>query len=191
MTEEHDILIYGLKQGNREVFDQIFRCYYTSLAHYCMKFVSDKDKSEEIVQDVFVKLWLKHETVVINNSLKSYLFKATQNLAFNYIRNAKHTIILQDADIFSAEGTSDDPSISLEENDLKDKIQKIIQLMPTKRREVFLLSRTNGLRNAEIARRLNISVKTVETHMSKALNQLRKALQKHSILLLLLSFFIK
>lgn len=191
MAEEYDILIHGLKQGNKEVFDQIFRCYYASLSQFCRKFVYDKKIAEEIVQEMFVKLWLKHESIVVTNSLKSYLFKAARNHALNYLKHSKYTISSEEFDGLNVLENTDNSIDELDSTDLKHQIDTIVQLMPPKRRQIFLLSRTNGLKYGEIAERLNISVKTVESHMSKALDQLRKALQKHSILILLLSFIIK
>ncbi|MDR0970353.1 MAG: RNA polymerase sigma-70 factor [Lentimicrobiaceae bacterium] len=189
--EDIDLLARGLKQGNREMFDRIFRLYYVQLTNYCMYYVADRDVAEELVQSFFVKLWMRHEDFEIKISLKSYLFKSVCNYAYSYLAWQKHHKELNKK---AAENLSisemENPFEKLNEKELENLIQQAIEALPEKRREVFLMSRNEGLKNKEIADRLNISVKTVENQMTKALEQLRKVVGQLLLWMPYLIFFL-
>lgn len=181
-------LIEGLQGGDKKVFDEIFKLYYTPLCHYCMRYVSDNQVSEEIVQDLFFKLWIKREHLILHASLQSYLYKAVKNHALNYINQKKIQEKHRQYVGFNVKD-SHNPFDQLEENDLELLIKGAILKLPDKRREVFELSRHEGLKYNQIALKLNISVKTVEAQMSKALEQLRNVLKEY-VLILLIFFWI-
>ena len=189
--EDIDLLARGLKQGDREVFDRIFRLYYVQLTNYCMYYVADRDVAEELVQSFFVKLWMRHEDFEIKISLKSYLFKSICNHAYTYLawqkyqkeHNKKAVEILSMSEM-------ENPFEKLSEKELETLIQQAIEALPEKRREVFLMSRNEGLKNKEIADRLNISVKTVESQMTKALEHLRKVVGQLLLWIPYLIFFL-
>lgn len=171
-------LIDGLKQGNKEIFDKIFRTYYSDLVNYCYRFVNDDDTAEEIVQNIFTNLWIKHESLSINSSLKSYLYKSVQNQAINYINYLKQKNKYKEYIALSDLGNNVDTSTTsaIEENDIKLYLNETILMMPEKCREVFELKRYEGLKNKEIAEKLNISTKTVEKHITKALSLLKQTM---------------
>ncbi len=187
MAEDLQIrLIEGLKTGDKRIFDEIFRLYYAPLCHYCKRFVSDAEIAEEIVQDLFFKLWIKRDSLILRTSLQSYLFKAVKNHSLNYLNQLK----IQEKHRQYVGFQVNDPFVAsdqLEESDLTILIQGAILKLPDKRREVFELSRHEGLKYSQIAEKLNISVKTVEAQMSKALEQLRNVLKEY---LLIALFFL-
>lgn len=170
--DERDILI-KLKNGDKSALKEIFETFYPSLCHYASHFLGDHDQSEEVVQGLFVRIWEKRELVDVSTSLRSYLFKSVRNQCINLIMHEKvkqnHARKIRDALIEDA---------AEEDYFLKDELAEAISLaiaaLPEKRREIFLLSRQEGLKYQEIAGRLQISVKTVETQMGLALKFLRK-----------------
>lgn len=171
-------LIDGLKAGDKSIFDEIFKMYYTPLCHYCMRYVSDLEVAEEIVQDLFFKLWLKRDDLLIHSSLQSYLYQAVKNHSLNYIYQLKIQEKHRKYVGFNVKD-SHDPVDNLEEIDLEILIREAVLKLPAKRREVFELSRHEGLKYAQIAEKLDISVKTVEAQMSKALEHLRIVLKEY------------
>ena len=189
--EDINLLAYGLKHGDREAFDQIFRMYYAQLTRFCLQYVPDRDTAEELVQDFFVKLWIRREDFEIKISLKSYLFKSVCNFAYSYLSQQKYQKekIQKAMEKFSA-AEQKNPFEKLNEKEMETIIQRAIDTLPEKRREVFLMSRDEGLKNKEIAERLNISVKTVERQMTKALDYLRKVVGQLLIWIPYLIFFL-
>lgn len=174
---EYNILINGLKKGDRETFDRIFYLFYSDLVNYCIRFVGDDDMAEEIVQDIFTKLWIRHASININFSLKSYLYKAVQNHALNYFKYIKQQEKYKQYIGLSAIEGADTPLNKLEEKNIKIKIEETMLMLPKKCRKVFELKLYDRLKNKEIAEKMNISVKTVEKHVSKAISLLRKTLR--------------
>ena len=144
----------------------------------------DLDDAKEIVQDVFINLWNKRETISSEKSVKSYLFTSVKNRCFNFIRdNKKFRSNVLDIDIADYEVTFENDSFS--EPELQTKINNAINKLPEKCRQVFKLSRIEELKYKEIADKLSISVKTVEAQMSKALKVLRKELKEYITVILL------
>jgi RNA polymerase sigma factor, sigma-70 family/RNA polymerase sigma-70 factor, Bacteroides expansion family 1 len=175
-----DVLLKGFKAGSRDSFNGIFKLYYSPLVKFCYRFINDKDVCEEIVQDMFFSIWIHHEDLVIKDSLKSYLFRAIRNRALNYNAQVKRReSLLKFFPTHSEEEAVEVPLANLQMDDLKSSIYRVMLTMPDKRREIFNLSRFEGLKNKEIAEKLEISQKTVEAHISKALEQLRGALKDY------------
>jgi RNA polymerase sigma-70 factor (ECF subfamily) len=166
-----DFTFLKLKQGDKDAFDFIFREYYQRLIWFALKFIHDKDKAEEFVQAVFVKLWEERKEIVITTSLKAYLYKSVQNKCLDSIKHDKirhrHEQIIQN-NIETQKGENAYSSIELQE-----KIEDAINRLPEKTREIFRLSRFDDKKYREIAEILSISVKTVEAHVGKALSVLR------------------
>lgn len=178
-----DILIEGLRKGDKSVFDKIFRQYYPELVRYCLCFTKDTETAEEIVQDVFVKLWIKHDELAIKSSLKSYLYRAVHNHTLNYFSYIKLQEKYRTYVGFGTERNDITPLEKLTGQDLELKLNETILKMPKKCREVYELRHFDGLKNKEIAERLNISTKTVEKHVSKAISLLRNTLHEYLPLL--------
>jgi len=166
-------LIEKLKDGNEKAFDDIFNTYYTPLCIYAKKYVEEIENAEEIVQDLFVKLWEKQNQLDINTSLKSYLYKSTYNSCLDF---QKHLKIQQK---YKDRVKEDPPEFidfcdNLIELELEEKIKKAIDSLPKQCCKIFKLSRFENLKYKEIAEQLNISVKTVENQMGKALKILKE-----------------
>ena len=175
---ELKVLIDKMKGGDRESFNQIFRRFYTPLTRFCVRFVGDGDQAAEIVQDLFVKLWTSREKLTFTTSFESYMLRSVRNSAITYINKERSHAETHER-IYSEEPDANDPSETLQSNNLESSYQKVLAAMPEKRREVFLASRFDGLKYAEIATKMGLSQKTVEAHMSAAIKQLREGLKEY------------
>lgn len=172
-------LFQALKNDNEAAFEQLFHQYYAPLCLFSSRILHDHQKAEEIVQEVFLKIWSARKTLRIGSSVKNYLFHAVRNQSLNVIEHEKverryHEQIQRES--FSAH----DPDAFFLEVGLRRKIEESICALPEKRRGIFRLSREERLTYHEIANRLGISVKTVETQMGLALKQLREMLKDYS-----------
>lgn len=160
-------------------YEDLFRAHFASLCNFARKYVPDPDESKEIVHAVFVNIWEKREEFDFDKPAKSYLFTAVYNRCMNYIRDRKkfvadgETLLQNDNTVMEVHTDQVDAA------ELEAKIWLIINSLPEKCKEVFVLNRFEGKKYAEIAEHLDISVKTVETQMSKALKTLRDNLKDY------------
>lgn len=169
-----------LEKGNIYAYELVFRRYYISLCGFATRFVQQPEVAEEIVQNVFLKLWEKRNHIRIETSLKSYLFRAVFNGCNNHLTHIKvrNKYISLTQDAISKNEFHADPVIdSLVFKELDENITKAIENLPTECKKIFKMSRFEGLKYAEIANQLGISVKTVETQISRALSRLREDLK--------------
>jgi RNA polymerase sigma-70 factor (ECF subfamily) len=169
-------LIASLQQGNISAFEAIYNEYWPRLYGYVFNRLKNKEVSEEIIQEVFFSLWSKHATIDFTHSLSAYLFTAVKYQIFNYIKSDQVRKAYASSFSLHREKLADN---SNEENiaatDLKDAVEKEISRLPEKCQQVFRMSRLEHLSVRDIASTLNISHKTVENHLTKALRQLRIA----------------
>ena len=175
MVTDRDI-IGRIQKGDIGQYESLFRSSYTSLVNYARTILKDTDTSEEIVQDLFYVLWRDRKKLKIRSSLKGYLFRAVYNKSMHYIEHQK--VVQRHADNAKI-GTSidpDDPIELLKYKELSEKIAVIIENLPERCARIFCMSRFEGLKYAEIADELTISIKTVEANMGKALKEFRNEL---------------
>jgi RNA polymerase sigma-70 factor (ECF subfamily) len=188
--ENEKDLFQEIRNSNEKAFEKLFRRYYGHLCLFASRIVQDDISAEEIVQDFFVKLWEKRELLSIETSVKSYLFKSIKNLCLNFIQHNK-TKLRYAQSVLSETPNNKTDDDSFTEIDLAEKIEESIQSLPTKRQEIFRLSRENGLKYREIAKKLNISIKTVEAQMGLAIKSLREKLKKYNTFFMLFLYFNK
>lgn len=178
--ESEKLKLLALKQGDEKVFESVFREYYLPLCVHVRRYLIDAETAEEVVQDMFFKMWEKREVLSVHTSLNAYLYKAVTNQALNYIRYQKMANQYKDYIGFNTAITTVlNAHEALVSSDLEGKIDSLIKSMPERRRMVFEMSRFEGLKYHEIAEKLNISIKTVEVQMSKALGFLRDRLKEY------------
>ena len=173
-------LVGRIRAGDERALEIVFRAHFAGMASFVQRFVHGGDVAEELVQDIFLKIWSRREQLAEIESLRTYLFRAARNQALNYLRRERLERRWQEehADDEEAEAfSSTDDSAS--ERELSAAVQAAVSRLPPRCREVFLLSRDGGLTYAEIAATLGISVKTVETQMGRALKFLRGALARY------------
>jgi RNA polymerase sigma-70 factor (ECF subfamily) len=175
--EEKD-LFERMKKSDEKAFEILFHKYYGHLCLFATKIINDDVAAEEIVQDFFVKLWEKKDHLFIETSVKNYVFRSVKNLCLNFIQHNKTKLLYAQIVISEVENQFTDDN-NYPEPDLQVKIEESINSLPEKRREIFRLSRQEGLKYHEIANKLNISIKTVETQMSLAMKTLRDKLKNY------------
>jgi RNA polymerase sigma-70 factor, ECF subfamily len=175
-------------QLDQVAFEALFKSHFAQLCNFASGYVSDMDAARDICQNVFILLWKNREQINTDQNVRSYLFTSVKNRCLNYIRDQKKyrsrvlDVDIQDIDISFEE-------IELATDDLEIKIQKSLDALPEKCRQVFIMSRFEEKKYQEIAAALDISIKTVEAHMSRALRSLREDLKDHLYVLLLLFFY--
>lgn len=184
-----DIELYRkLKVGDELAFKALFQKYYSALCHYGFQLLQNSEMAEEIVQELFVRIWEKREALSIETSVKHYLFKSVRNQCLNQLQHLKIRKQYESSILESSEQQID-PDQYFMEVELIRRIEKSIESLPPKRQEIFRLSREKGLKYKEIALELNISIKTVEAQMGLALKYLRdelKEFRNHSLTLILI-----
>ncbi len=163
----------GIRTGDPSTFQKVFNEYYPVLTVFAQKFLHDPDMSKEIVQDMFVQLYEKRQSLTIETSLKSYLYQSVRNGCLNRIKQDK-THQKHQEEIIKSSQDGADFSDHIEKTELEQQIYNIISSLPPKCRQIFLMSRQEDLSNYEISEKLNLSIRTVETQISNALKILRK-----------------
>ncbi len=165
-----------IRKGDKKEFESLFRSSYVSLVKYAKTLIKDHDTAEEIVQDLFVKLWQQKGKFKIESSLNGYLFRAVHNKCLHYIEHRK--VVEQHAEAISSRlpDTNEDPSEILQHRDLQARIAGILERLPERCGKIFCMSRFEGLKYSEIAEKLSVSIKTVEASMGRALKEFRKEL---------------
>jgi RNA polymerase sigma-19 factor, ECF subfamily len=163
-----------IRNGDIGQFESLFRSSYASLVRYAMTLVRDHDTAEEIVQDLFTRIWQDKEKLKIESSLNGYLFRSVYNKCLHYIDHNK--VIEQHAKEVSRRHSEnhESPFDILHYKELQDRIAHILERLPEKCGEIFYMNRFEGLKYREIASKLSISIKTVEANMGKALKEFRK-----------------
>lgn len=184
-----DELLLGsqIKDGNKEAFRQLYDLYSKKIYGFALYYLKSVPEAEEVIQAVFVKLWEGRNEIRENLSLRSFLYKITLNHIYNYL---KHKNVQKSAGaIFQlAEDTDNSTQEHIFYNNLKEHIDLLIEQLPEQRRTAFKLSRMEGLTHEEIAKRMQISVRTVESQVYKAIKFLRKHLKGELILFYFMLF---
>jgi RNA polymerase sigma-70 factor (ECF subfamily) len=174
-----DETILALRAGNHKAFSTLFENYYHALCRYAFSILKDGDDAEDIVQKMFCKLWDLRSELEIRTSIKSYLYRIVHNECLNLIhQNTNRGEINREIIGFTGENV-DDVNEIVAASDLQIAIDNALQNLAPKCRKVFEMSRNEQMSYSEIAKSLEISVNTVENHISNALKQLRVALKDY------------
>lgn len=174
MYSSNSQLIEALKIGDSKAYSFLMDTYYHKLCVYTYSLVHDQDAAEDIVQNVFVRTWKKREKLKTDFEIKSFLYKSVYNEFIDHYRKQKSVFPLEKKYISALSAVVED-----EDEQSIEKLIKLVKLeiqnLPPKCKEIFLLSKQEGLTNIEIAEYKNVSVKSVEAHITKAFSILRKS----------------
>lgn len=167
-----------IKKGDVQTFEILFKRYYEPLVYYAYRYLNDKNKAEDIVHDLFINLWKNRKKITFEEHIKTYLFNAARNLSLNDLKKSNLEKKYKIQNVF-IEYDPDTPETVYFNQELLNSIEKAIASLPDKRREIFCMHRFESLTYHEIASILDLSVKTVEKQMTRALKHLRKHLDQY------------
>jgi len=174
-------LMSEIKAGNLRAFDQLYYRYSKKLLSFSLSVIKSREEAENIVQEVFLNLWINRGKISNDASVRYYIFTIAYNAAISALRKKA-----KDEKFFEQLKNLQELSVEPEDlhsgyYDLEGKLSEIINELPARQREIFILHKVNGLKYQEIATKLNISVNTIENHMSRALKTIRSKLGENSI----------
>jgi RNA polymerase sigma-70 factor (ECF subfamily) len=175
-------LVRRLKENDKPAFELIFNKFSRKLYYFTLGYVHSQVESEEIIQNVFISLWENRDMLSDAFPIQNYLYKVTVNHIYNYF---KHQLVRRRyVENMILEGTDIDqePVQDIFANDLGEMVNKIIGELPKRQQVIYRLSRVDGLSHAEIAQRLELSVRSVENQIYRALKYIREKLNKESVL---------
>lgn len=177
-------------KNKKSDFKEVFTEYYPLLVVFAKKYVLDLDTAREIVQDLFVKFYEKNLLSNIETSIKAYLYLSVRNACLNYIKSQK-TIHKHHEEILFLANDDNDWMDYAEQTEMEEKVFKAISNLPPECADIFKMSRFEGIKNKEIAEKKNISIRTVETQISKAIKRLKSELKEYlgAIVLFFIALF--
>lgn len=166
---------------DRQEFEKVFTKYYRELVVYLCFYLKEQSLAEDIVQDVFYKLWAKREKYRIETNIRTFLFRTARNAALNYLTREKKMTVelsqqLENEIVFQED---------MESVERDRKLYALIERLPEQRKRIFKMCFFKGLHYAEVAQKLNISVNTVKTQMGRALAELKDSAEDLILLLLI------
>ena len=179
--DNHEVLLEALQKGEEKAFVYLFDRYYEGLLNYAGRIVRETELAHDLVQETFCKLYEDNVNLSIHLSVKSYLYKSVYNSCLNEIKHQKVVNNYADRELldfyFTEIVQAPEAELALQNEDIRKVLEEAINKLPERCREVFVLSKVEELSNKDIAEKLNISVKTVEVQMTKALSRLREELE--------------
>ena len=189
MELENEAIGTLLAQRDETAFEQVFKTHFKRLHAYAFTILRDEIEAEEIVQQVFFKLWERNENLSLTGSVSAYLYRAVHNESLNYLKHQKVRSNHQLHVAYSMKNEVEHPAKKVITGELEKKIHTALNELPEQCRTIFQMSRFDELKYREIADKLGISVKTVENQMGKALKLLREKLVDFLIFILLFIHF--
>jgi len=188
-----------LKLGNPEAFKEVFRILYPRLKGYCRLFIHNEDQIEDIIQESFITLWEKHESIKPDKSIESFVFVIVRNRCLNYLKKEKLTsnqVNLDNINIEELQYLYHLDFVEKEEKSMEELLiesfQKAVNELPNKMKLVFTKCKIEGIRQKEVAKELGISLKMVEKHISKSKQQIRiKLANQYPLLIVLITFLFE
>ncbi|WP_372775352.1 RNA polymerase sigma-70 factor [Mangrovibacterium sp.] len=181
----NDFLFLQFKDGNESAFEQIFKAHYNPIVGFCNQFIFDHDKAASLAQEAFINLWLNREEIQSPNGIKSFLYTYAKSSCLNYIRHKKVEAKYEDKQLHKLESQINNEVLesfdfdALEFSEMEELIHRSIRELPEKCRQVFIMSRFDGKKNKEIAEELQISPKSVEANITRALKTLSQRLSEY------------
>ncbi|BDD08517.1 DNA-directed RNA polymerase sigma-70 factor [Fulvitalea axinellae] len=173
----NDETVLALRSGDTSAYERVVNEYYSQILYYSKEYLDDEEEAREVTQDTFVALWEGRTPIKDASHLRGYLFSVSKHLSLMRIRKRKSRRGYEDYLLRSHNSRieKNDPDAVYAFKETEERILRVLEVMPEQRRKVFSMSRQEGLKYAEIAERLGISIKTVEVHMGSALKMFREA----------------
>ncbi len=169
-------LFSRVQKGDVKAFETLYAHYFDALFGYCMKFLNNEEDSEEIIQNLFLKIWEGRHKFYVGDSFKSFLFKIAVNDIYNFLKHKKHEANYRNYFEYSAKPFSNSTEEKVFYNELEQQIDTLIAQLPEQRRKIFILNRKEGHSTQDIAKEMNLSKRTVENQLFRAIKFLRDKL---------------
>lgn len=169
-------LVRKIREGDQSAFEELFQIYYSRLCVFSNSYVKSLDLARDVVQEVYIKIWDNKENFHITQSLKAYLYQAVRNQSLNFLQQKKQMERLESRLKKQQEISESSRTEELNTEELSQKVWRLVEELPERRRTIFILYRKHGLSYSEIAEVLGIARKTVENQMGKSLQFLREHL---------------
>lgn len=173
---EEQLLLRQLREGDMASYEILFHRYYPTFFAFAKGMLKDEGAAEDIIQNVFMKIWVHREALVETMSIKNYIYVLSKREVFNHLRAKYNTHVVLTEDMMTLEHPSENEETQSDYRELREAVQNVIDAMPPKRKSVFCLSRFKSLTNQEIADKLGISIRTVEKHIELALRTFKEQL---------------
>jgi len=183
-------LVHLIKSGEKEAYRDLFEKYAPKIYQFSLSYLKNEEDSKELVQEVFIKVWEKREILDSSQNIKSYIFKIAVNAIYDFIRHKNIESAFNDFARVNFDIHSNNTWDNIIFEEMKSTLNKLVHQLPEQRRKIFNLSKRKGLSNDEIAQKLNISKRTVENQLYRAITNLRKHLKKDSVIALLFFYII-
>ncbi|MFY9152363.1 MAG: RNA polymerase sigma-70 factor [Prolixibacteraceae bacterium] len=174
MEVADEILMEGIKRNDYSCYNQLFTRYYSRLCTYVFGIIQNDITSEDVVQELFIRLWTNRHKLEINDSISGYLYRSSKNAALNHLRAEKNR--QKSIESFPAQEWHSDDNL-IEQVEFSVYLHQCIDQLPERSRDVFLKSRFEGLKQKEISDQLGISVKTIKNQIWKSLQYLKSCLE--------------
>lgn len=173
-------LLIKVAEGDEKAFGEVFKIYYNQLGDFIMRITESETMTQEIVQDVFLKIWINRSSLAKIECFKAYLLVVARNHTFNCLKQIARERVRNREWVKTV---NNQVSVNVEESfaiNAEDLVDEAIELLPPQQKKVYTLSRRNGMKQAEIANELNISLETVKKHMVLALRFLKNHLRSYA-----------
>lgn len=190
--DPYNDLFEKTKKGDQDAYHKLYKQFYAPLCIYALRYINDTEVSRDCVQDVFLKIWRDRESISVNYSIRAYLLNSIRNTCFNLIEKKRIHQTYEQHILNTYSTFNEEDLYSIEE--LSSMVDDILDSFPERQKEIFKMSRLENLKNKEIAEKLDISIKTVESNITKSLKTFSSKLGKHYpdiILIYFIHFLIK
>lgn len=174
-----NLLVARIRNDNKDAFKSLYDRYGKKIYYFSLRFLGNNEEAEDLVQSVFINLWINRKMLDQGQEIRSYIYKSAVNSIYNIIKRRSVRARYSETVIREGEPFSDVTFEKVVGRDLEELVNSIISNLPEQQRQVFRLSRTECMTHEEIANKLGISLRTVENHMYRALKVIRKKLSDY------------
>jgi RNA polymerase sigma-70 factor (family 1) len=179
-----------IKNGEKNAYQELFERYAPRIYQFSFTYLKNQADAEELVQDVFLKIWEKRDSLDQSKNIKSFIFKVAVNTIYDFIRHKNIENAFNDFVRLNSETGSNNTWHSVIFDEMQENLQKLVAQLPEQRQKIFQLSKEEGLSNEEIAAKLNLSKRTVENHLYRAVSFLKENFKNESLISMLFFYLI-
>ena len=176
------VLALFIKRGEKEAFSELYERYAAKIYHFSLSYLKNEADAKNLVQEVFIQVWEKRESLDTSKNIRSYIFKITVNAIYDFIKHKNIEDAFNNFARINFDIHTNDTWDSVIFEEMKSILNRLVDQMPEQRRIIFNLSKRKGLTNKEIAQKLNISKRTVENQLYRAIIYLKEKLKKDSVI---------